>query len=65
MKYLVDNKFNDIGAVITNSSKNIDLDIMNTNQKTPKHEAIPISSSIQFFPNSNQILDNENEEEIK
>ena len=36
IKLLVDNWFDDIGAAITNSGKDIDLDIINTNQKNFK-----------------------------
>lgn len=36
MKHLPDDQFDDISTVIINNSQDIDLDIMNTNQKTCK-----------------------------
>ena len=45
MKHLVDDRFDNIGAGITNSGQDIDLDVMNTNRKTPK-PAILIPPSI-------------------
>lgn len=64
MKHLVDDQFDDIGAPITNSGQNIDLNVMNTNQKTPK-PATSILPSIQSIFNPSQILDNKIEEEIE
>lgn len=46
MKYLVDDRFNDIGAAITNSGQDIDLVVMNTNRKILK-PATPIPPSTQ------------------
>lgn len=43
MKNLVDDRFDDIEAAITNSGEDIDIDTMNTNRKTP--ESIPPSTS--------------------
>ena len=64
MKHLVDDRFDDIGAAITNNSQDIDLNIINTNQKTPK-PATFISPSTQPISNLSQALDDENEEEIE
>lgn len=36
MKYLVDDQFNDINVVITNNKKDINWNIINTNQKMSK-----------------------------
>lgn len=36
MKYLVDDQFNNIDIVITNSGEDIDLDVININQKISK-----------------------------
>lgn len=63
MKHLVDDRFDDIGAAITNSGEDIDLDAMNTNQKTFK-SATPLPPS-QSFPDPSQAIDDENEEKIE
>ncbi len=47
MKNLVDDRFDDIGAAMTNSGKNVDLDVMNSNRKTLK---IAISSTQRQLP---------------
>lgn len=44
IKLLVDNQFDDIGAIIINSEEDIDLDVMNTNQKTLKSFALLLPS---------------------
>ena len=36
MKNLVGDRFDEIGAAITNSGEDIEIDVMNTNQKTSK-----------------------------
>lgn len=63
MKLLVDDRFDYIGAAITNSGEDIDLDVMNTNRKTSK-SATPLLPSQPPF-NPNLAADNENEEEIE
>lgn len=68
MKILVDNRFNDIGAAITNSGKDIDLDIMNTNRKTSKPSAplLPLQlSSNTGNKDNNQQEDENNEDEVE
>lgn len=62
MKHLVNDRFDDIGAAITNSGEDIDLDVMNTNRKTFKL-ATPMPS--QPTPDPSQAIDNENKEEIE
>ena len=67
MKNLVDDIFDDIGAAITNSGEDIDIDVINTNKKT--------SNSIPFIPScplpvsqegeNYSVPDNENEEDIE
>ena len=64
MKHLVDNRFDNIGAAITNSSQDINLDIINTNRKTPK-PATSIPLSTQPVSDPSQTLDDESEEEIE
>ena len=63
MKLLVDDRFDDIGAAITNSGEAIDLDVMNTNRKTSKSATPLLPSQPPFDPNL--AADNENEEEIE
>ena len=63
IKYLVDDRFDDIGAAITNSGEDIDLDVMNTNRKT-SNSATPLLPS-QPLLNPSLDADNENEEEIE
>ncbi|MCJ1344479.1 hypothetical protein MMC31_002682 [Peltigera leucophlebia] len=67
IKNLVDNCFEDIGAVITNSGKDIDIDVMNTNRKTSN--SIPSTPS---FPppiyqegENYSVPDDENKEDIE
>lgn len=67
MKNLVDDRFDDIGAAITNSGEDIDIDVMNTNRKTSK--SIPSTPSCpppvsQEGENYN-VPDDENEEDIE
>lgn len=58
MKYLFDNKFNDIDIAITNNKKDIDLDVINRNQKTYKLlTLLPIS---QYFLDLSQAINNKN-----
>lgn len=61
MKYLVNNQFDDISATITNSGEDIDLDVMNTNQKTSK---LTTSIPSQPIPDPSQAIDDKNKEEI-
>ena len=63
MKNLVDDRFDDIGAAITNSGEDIDLDVMNTNRKTSKSATPLLPSQPPFDPNL--AADNENEDEIE
>ncbi len=68
MKNLVDNRFDNIGAAITNSGEDINIDIMNTNKKTP--ESIPPSTpprttSGSYERENHNTLELENEEDIK
>ena len=63
MKLLVDDLFDDIVAAITNDGEDINLDVMNTNQKTSKF-AMPLLL-LQLFFDPNLAADNENEEEIE
>lgn len=46
MKLLVNDWFDDIGAIITNSGENIDLDMMNTNQNAFKPPALLLPSQL-------------------
>lgn len=66
MKILVGGRFDDIGAAITNSGEDIDLDVMNTNRKTSKPSVSPLPS--QLSSNLDNEADNqakyENNEEI-
>lgn len=64
MKYLVDDQFDNVGIVITNSGQDIDLDIINTNRKTSKPVTF-IPPSIQPISDFSQILDDETEERIE
>ncbi len=68
MKNLVDDRFDDIGAAIINSGEDIDIDIMNTNRKTP--ESIPPSTPPRTVSGSHErenhnALELENEEDIE
>lgn len=54
----------DIDTVITNNGQDINLDIMNTNQKIPKPASL-IPPSIQPISDLRQVLNNENEEKIE
>ena len=67
MKSLVDDCFDDIGAAITNSRKDIDIDVINTNRKISKF----IPSTLSCPPPVSQegenynVPDDENEEDIE
>lgn len=63
MKHLVDDRFDDIGAAITNIGEDIDLDVMNTNRKTSKSATSLFPSQPPFDPNL--AADNKDEEEIE
>ena len=67
MKNIMDDRFDDIGAAITNSGEDIDIDVMNTNRKTSK--SIPSTPSCpppvsQEVENYN-VPDDENEEDVE
>lgn len=63
MKLLVDDQFDDIGAAITKSGEDIDLDVMSTNRKPSKSTTLLLPSQPPFDPNL--AANNKNEEEIE
>ncbi len=68
MKNLVDDQFDDIEAAITNSEKDIDIDIMNTNRKTPKSilpSTPPCTTSGSYERENHNAPELENEEDIE
>lgn len=63
-KLLVDDQFDDIGIVITNSKEDINLDVMNINWKTFKSPTLLLSSQSLFDlgnKNSSPVVDHDNE----
>lgn len=67
MKNLVNNFFDNIKAVITNSREDIDIDIMNINKKTSKSilfipsYPLPISQKGENY----SVLENKNKKDIE
>lgn len=59
MKLPIDNQFNNINAIIINSEEDINLDVMNTNQKISKFALFLLS----FFK-PNLAVDNKNEKRL-
>ncbi len=62
MNNLSDDRFDDIGAAITNTGEDVDLDVMNTFRKTPKSAT---SSAPQRQLSSDLGSENENEPEAE
>ena len=62
MKYLVDDQFDNMGVAITNNGEDIDLDVINTNQKISKPATF---MPLQPTPDHNQAINDENKKKIE
>lgn len=62
MKNHVDNRFDNIGIVIENSEKDIDINIMNTNSKIPKSILL---STLSYTKLSSHEWENHNTSKVK
>ena len=63
MKLLVNDRLDDIGAAITNNGEDINLDVMNTNQKNSKSAMLLLL--LQPFFDPNLVAANKNKEVIE